>query len=231
VGNKKSIGNFIVIEGTDGSGKTTQVKLLTRYLKKEGFDVVVDDYPRYETSVWGQLIGRMLTGEFGDPSQINPYLSVLPYMLDEYFGSQDIARWLEKGRFVLSNRYFTSNIHQIGKLKGEARKVFRKWLWPTGWDSLGILKPDLIIVLSVDPKIAMKLIKKKGKRSYIKKGDSDLVEEDLNYQTEAAKEYFYMCQKNDNWVLVNCLDNDNKILNRGEICAKIIDVLKKRKFL
>ena len=227
----KKRGNFIVIEGTDGSGKTTQVKLLTQYLEERGFDVVVDDYPRYETSVWGQLVGRMLTGELGDPSKISPYLSALPYMIDEYFGSQDITQWLEKGRFVLSNRYFTSNVHQVGKLKGKERKAFRSWLWPVGWDHLGILKPDLVIVLSVDPKIAMQLVKKKGERGYTKGSVPDLVEQDLNYQTEAAKEYLYMCKNNDDWILVNCLNNNNKILDREEISAKIISVLKKRNFL
>ena len=125
-------GKFIVIEGTDGSGKTTQFNLLKRRLKKEGVKLLVTDFPRYYESVWGKMVGEFLTGKYGKFDEVHPYLVVLPYMIDQYTWSRDFGKpWLEKGGVILSNRYFTSNVHQIAKMKTRAQKKYRNWLWPT----------------------------------------------------------------------------------------------------
>ncbi|MFA6250834.1 MAG: hypothetical protein WC686_05065 [Candidatus Shapirobacteria bacterium] len=245
----KNRGKFIVIEGIDGSGKGTQAEMLKRFLnqngfnlfsdrfqknqqvslleeyfEERGFNVETDDYPRYKDSVWGALIGRMLVGEFGPPSQISPYLSCLPYMLDEYFGGKRIERWVKSGRVVVSNRYFTSNVHQVAKLSGEAQEKFREWLWRTGWEELGICKPDLVIVLRVDPIIAEKLIRNKIKREYMEKQEADLVEKDIAHQYAAAKEYDRMCKEIDWWVAVDCC-RDGEIKSVEEVHQDIMKLL------
>lgn len=220
-------GKFIVIEGTDGSGKTTQLKLLQEWLKKNNFKYKIDDYPHYQTTVWGQLCGRVQMGEFGDPTKITPYLTCLPYMIDEYFGGLQIKEWVKQGNLVLSNRYFTSNVHQIGKLSGRARNKFREWLWDAGWNKMGIYKPDLVMVLYLPPKLSMKLSLKKGQREYTKGKRTDLVERNYQYQKEAAKEYLRMCRTQKNWVLVKCFQR-GKILSPQKIHQKIITILKER---
>ena len=243
-----------MIEGTDGSGKSVQAAMLKNYLSKngfhtdpsgvkgrqvslledyltdKGFTVKTDDYPRYETSVWGKLIGRMLTGEMGNPNEISPYLTVLPYMLDEYFGSKDISKWLKAGYFVISNRYFTSNVHQVAKLKGEEQKKFREWLWVTGFDVLGIVKPDLVFFLDVIPEVARELIKKKLARNYTGGQLMDKVESDMDHQARSREEYILMCQNHANWVRVECCE-EGKMLPTEIIGQKVVEVLLQREII
>jgi len=219
---------FIVIEGTDGSGKETQLNLLEVKLKKRGFGIKTTDFPRYEETVWGNLVGRMLMGEFGDPANISPYLATLPYAVDQYFGSLKIQEWLKAGKTVLANRYFTSNIHQVGKLDGKERVKFRKWLWNIGWNELKLVKPDLVIVLFVPVNTSMELVNKKLKRNYTKKEGTDLVEKDKNYQEKAAEEYKRMCKTEKNWVLLKCTDKKGNLKSKQKIHEEVVRIINKK---
>lgn len=199
----KKRGKFIVLEGIDGSTKTTQYKLLEKRLRKAGHRVLTVDFPRYYDSTWGELVGRFLTGEFGKIGDVNPYLAVLPYMLDQYTWSREIAiSWIEKGGLILSNRYFTSNVHQIAKLKTSAQKKFRNWLWPMGYKKLGILRPDLVIFIDTPPEVAKRLMRSKRKRTYLKKQRKDIHEKDWNHQVSAYREYKRTVKRHKWWVEV-----------------------------
>ncbi|MDD2224942.1 MAG: deoxynucleoside kinase [Candidatus Shapirobacteria bacterium] len=225
-------GKFIVIEGIDGAGKGTQTELLVERLKKENREVVVDDYPHYETSFWGKHVGRMLSKEFGNPMEISSYLTVLPYILDEADGSKKIIEpALEKGMIVISNRYFTSNVHQIAKRPENDREIYANWLWEAGYNQMGIKKPDLVLVLLVDPPICRENILKKIERNYTKGQAMDAAEEDFNHQMESAKEYKKMADKEpDLWVLIDCC-RDGKLLPKEEIHNIIFEEINKRRFL
>jgi len=225
-------GKFIVIEGIDGSGKGTQTELLIERLKKENKEVVVDDYPHYETSFWGKHAGRMLTGEFGDLFSISPYMAVLPYILDEADGSKKIiGPALEEGKMVISNRFFTSNVHQIAKKPENEREEFANWLWEAGYNQTGIIKPDLVLVLLVNPLICRENILKKSERNYVKGQVMDQAEENFNHQMETAKEYKKMAQKEpEMWVLIDCC-REGKLMSREEINEKIWEEINKRGML
>jgi dTMP kinase len=223
-------GKFIVIEGTDGSGKSVQTQLFKEFLKKHDIALKTDDYPRYETSVWGKLVGRMLTGEFGDLFNISPYLAVLPYMIDEYWGSKQIKKWVNKGKFVISNRYFTSNVHQVAKLTGEEQNKYRDWLWKTGWEEMKILKPDLVIVLLVDPEVSKDLIKKKGERNYIGGKGEDMAEKNLDHQRATYEEYQRMIKADKTWVAIDCCD-ENGLMSPETIHQMVIDKIKNLELL
>lgn len=224
-------GKFIVIEGIDGSGKGTQTELLVERLKKENREVVVDDYPHYESSFWGRHVGRMLTGEFGELFSINPYLAVLPYLLDEADGSKETIRpALKVGKMVVSNRYFTSNVHQIAKRPEKERDDYANWLWETGYNQMKIVKPDLVLVLLVDPAICRENIFKKTERNYTNGQAMDSAEENFNHQMESAKEYRKMTEKEDSWILVDCC-RDGKLMSREEIAEIIWQEVNKRKIL
>lgn len=211
-------GKFIVFEGIDGSGKGTQTELLVERLKKEKKEVVVDDYPRYETSFWGKHVGRLLTGEFGELFSISPYLAVLPYMLDEADGSQKtIKPALELGKIVVSNRYFTANVHQIAKRPKGDREIYADWLWDAGYNQVGIVKPDLVLVLMVDPEICRENIQRKTQRNYVGGKTMDQAEANFNHQMETEKEYKKMAKKEPKiWILVDCCQ-DGKLLSKEEI--------------
>jgi dTMP kinase len=199
-------GKFIVIEGVDGSGKTTQFNLLHGRLREKHKEILVADFPRYYDSIWGKVVGEFLTGKFGKLENVPPQLSVLLFMLDQYIWSRDIGKsWLKKKGLIISNRYFTSNVHQIARLNGIARRKFREWLWPAGYESLGILKPDLVIFLDVKPNISFKLSRLKTERGYLKGRKRDLAEINKNHQIQAYKEYLLTVRNNQNWVKVKCV--------------------------
>lgn len=216
-----SKGIFIVIEGIDGSGKATQIKLLKKRLETSGHKILVGDFPRYYSSEWGKLVGRFLTGEFGKLDEINPHLAVLPYMIDQYVWSRDFAvPWIKKGGMILSNRYFTSNVHNIAKLKGRARSQYRDWLWRIGYEELGILRPDLVLFLDVPPKISLKLNKTKTAREYLKGRKQDIAERHRHHQFSAYKSYLNEVHLNDWWVKVKCVTK-GKLESPEEIHKKI----------
>jgi dTMP kinase len=213
-----SRGKFIVIDGIDGSGKGTQTELLINRFKQENIEIVIDDYPRYETSFWGRHVGRMLAKEFGNPMVVSPYLTALPYMLDEADGSKKtINPALNEGKMVISNRYFTSNVHQIAKMPEVDREKYSEWLWKAGYEEMEIAKPDLVIVLLVDPEICRENVLKKAQRNYTNGQAMDAAEEDFNHQMEAAKEFKKMAEKEPTiWVAINCC-KDGNLLSKEEI--------------
>lgn len=223
-------GKLIVIEGIDGAGKATQADLLAARLRHEGCEVETDDYPHYETSFWGHHVGRMLHGDFGNPMWISPYLTALPYMLDEAEGSRKIIEpALRAGKMVVSNRYFTSNVHQIAKMPEEKREEFANWVWNAGYTQMGIIRPDLVMVMLVDEPICRENIYKKERRAYTMGSQLDTAEEDLGHQMESAKEYRKMAGKNpDRWVLVDCC-RDGKQLLPQEVHDLVWQEIQRRK--
>jgi dTMP kinase len=226
----KSRGKFIVIEGIDGAGKGTQTELLVKRLRKAGLEVVTDDYPHYETSFWGKHVGRMLSGEFGDPMQVSPYLTALPYINDEADGSRKIIiPSLNAGKTVVSNRFFTSNVHQIAKMpRGSKRRTFAKWIWEAGYREMGIVKPDLVIVLLVNPPICQENVSKKAERKYTRGRVMDAAEADFQHQMESAKEYRKMVRENPGWwVLIDCC-RKGKLMTPEEINELVWQEIKKR---
>jgi len=211
-----SKGIFIVIEGIDGSGKATQTELLKNRLEKSGRKILIGDFPRYYTSEWGKLVGRFLTGEFGKLDEVNPHLAVLPYMIDQYVWSRDFAiPWIKKGGIILSNRYFTSNVHQIAKFNGSVKEKYRDWLWRMGYEELGILRPDLVLFLDVPPKISLKLNKTKSDREYLKGRKQDIAERHHHHQFSAYKSYINEVYLNDWWYKIRCLTKGK--LDQAEI--------------
>ncbi len=201
-------GLFIVIEGPDASGKKTQLNLLYDKLSKFYKNILVADFPRYYDSPFGKLAGEFLAGKHGEFKKVSPHLALLPYMLDQYTWSRDVGKpFIEKGGVIISNRYFTSNVHQIAKLKGQARVDYREWLWPLGYETLGLLKPDLVIFLDVPPEIGRKLLESKAERAYLGGEKKDEAEKDYKHQIESYREYSFTVEKENYWVRIECTKN------------------------
>ena len=145
------MGKLIVIEGTDGSGKSTQFKLLTQRLQAQQQDFRRLVFPRYSEPS-SALIRMYLGGEFGTkPADVNAYAASAFYAVDRYASyKQDWGHWYEDGGLVLSDRYTTSNaVHQASKEPPEVRPAFLKWLYEFEYDKLGLPRPDLTIYLDV----------------------------------------------------------------------------------
>jgi dTMP kinase len=214
-------GKFIVIEGTDGSGKGTQVALLLDSLKKKKIPVEMADFPQYD-NFSGAFVAKYLRGEYGTANEVGPYRASVFYALDRYDKSFDIKNWLADGKTVISNRYVSANMgHQTGKIKGKKKRdEFLDWLEKFEYGMFDIPKPDMTILLYMPPEMGQKLVGQKAKRDYTKGKKRDIHEADLNHLKNASEAYLYVAKKY-GWKIINCVEK-GVILSREDIHQKIL---------
>lgn len=192
--NASQKGAFIVIEGTDGSGKGTQFNRLVRKLEEEGYDIATFDFPQYEQPS-SFFVKEYLNGKYGTADQVGPYVGSLFYALDRYQAAPQIKQALEAGKVVLANRFTGSNMaHQGTKFaRSEERRGYFLWLDSLEFKMLGIPRPDKSIVLRVPAEIAQGLVDQKEKRSYTDK-KRDIHEADLDHLKRSVEVYDDLCQ-------------------------------------
>ncbi len=199
-----TLGKLIVIEGTDGSGKTTQWELLQNRIEKAGHFVRTVDFPQY-SRVSSGLINNYLRGVYGKADAVSPYASSLFYALDRFDLSFNMRKWLSEGKFVIANRYVASNGgHQGGKIKNEKeREEFLEWLYDTEYRILGIPKPDVNVFLNMPVEVSIGLADKRGMMK-------DEHESNPEHLKNAYEAYYTMIKKfPDEFVVINCVDGDH----------------------
>jgi dTMP kinase len=213
-------GKFIVIEGTDGSGKATQTKFLAEKLKTLGVPFELADFPQYGQPS-GYFAEKYLRGEYGTAEEVGPYRGSLFYAVDRYDKSFDIRKWLAEGKMVISNRYVSANMgHQAGKIKNKSeREKFLKWLIELEYGIFDIPKPDLTILLYVPPEVGQKFVDQKGVRAYTKGKKRDIHEADLKHLQDAGGAYLSVAKKY-GWTVIDYRNKDG-ILSLEEVQAKI----------
>lgn len=218
-------GLFILIEGTDGSGKTLQTKILVKRLKKLGHKVQEISFPRYGNKS-SALVEDYLNGKFGSAREVGPYRASVFYALDRYAASFDIKKWLKQGKIVVCNRYVGSNLaHQGGKISNKPeRKKYFAWDYNLEYNIFGIPRPDISIILHVTPKISQELVDKKGEREYLHGKKRDIHEDDLNHLSDAEHAYLQIAKTFKEYKLVECVEK-NKILPPKIIHQKIYQLL------
>ena len=199
-------GKLIVFEGTDGSGKATQSKLLFERLQREGVDCRKLNFPRYgEKSA--ALVELYLGGAFGThPSDVNAYAASTFYSVDRYASyKQDWGAFYEAGGLVIADRYTTSNaVHQASKLPEEERSAFLNWLFELEYGKLGLPKPDLVLYLDMPTEITEKMMRS---REAATGTHADIHEQDEAYLKscrEAAREIVKDC----GWTVIHCAKGD-----------------------
>lgn len=225
-------GKFIVIEGTDGSGKKTQVGMLAGYLQSRGSVVYTVDFPQYDTSFFGAVVGRLMAGDFGGIKDIHPVLASIPYACDRLEKSEDIRRALASGSIVVANRYTASNkAHQAAKLPAKQRREFIQFLDRMEYDVLGVPREDTVLLLSVVAMVGRRLVDKKPPRAYLRgAAKRDIHEADLGHQREAAKVYKWMAKQYSHWTVIECCNRDGGLQNPEEIHKKIVEVVRTKVF-
>lgn len=209
-------GKFIVIDGTDGSGKTTQLNLLASKLKDEGYAVAIADFPQYNTKSAG-MVEEYLSGKYGGANDVDPYQASIFYAVDRYDASFKIKEWLKEGKIVLANRYVSSNLgHQGGKFDNPLeRKLFFNWLYDLEYRLFSVPKPDLSLILHVEANIAQQLATKRQREDWTGK-TKDIHENDLNHLKKAEQVYLEIAQTFPDFKLIKCT-NQGKILPPEEI--------------
>ena len=163
------MGKLIVLEGTDGSGKSTQFHLLTQRLEAEGVAFRKLVFPQYSEPS-SALIRMYLNGEFGrHPGDVNAYAATAFYAVDRYASFQKVWRKeYEAGGLILSDRYTTSNaVHQGSKLAPPQRRAFFQWLEEFECDRLGLPRPDLVIYLDVPTDLTEVMLRKRERDTHL----------------------------------------------------------------
>ncbi|MBR2048425.1 MAG: deoxynucleoside kinase [Oscillospiraceae bacterium] len=197
------MGKLIVIEGTDGSGKSTQFRLLTQRAEAEGREFQKLVFPQYQEES-SALIRMYLGGQFGDkPSDVNAYAASAFYAVDRYASFKKVwGKWYEAGGLILSDRYTTSNaVHQASKEPLEKQEEFLGWLYEFEYDRLGLPRPDLVIYLDVPTEYTEQLMRARESATGT---HADIHEKDMAYLA-TCRETGRRAARYYGWTVIDCV--------------------------
>lgn len=226
---------LIVIEGLDGAGKSTQIRLLKDYLEKESYKTEFLHFPRTETPWFGELIARFLRGEFGNLDSVDPYLVAMLYAGDRKDSANLIASWLKEGSMVLLDRYTYSNIaYQCAKLRDPVmQNALKEWILRLEFEHFAIPVPDMNIFLDV-PFIFTEKKLTDGRtgedRGYLN-GKKDIHEASLGFQKRVREIYFRVASDDSRLAIVDCSNHEGNMLQPDEIFERIVELLKNKKVI
>jgi len=226
---------LIVIEGLDGAGKSTQIGMLKEWFSERKINHRYIHFPRMDAPWFGELIARFLRGEFGEISQVDPYLVAMLYAGDRRDAAPMINEWLREENYVILDRYAYSNIaYQCAKLTspGEKKKL-QEWILELEFGHFAIPRPDINIFLDVPFRFtAEKLANRRtgNDRNYLN-GRADIHESSLSFQKKVREMYLRVADTDASLEVINCHNNDNEILAPEEIFRLILQKLKERNIL
>lgn len=195
-------GKLIVLEGTDGAGKTTQVRLMARRLEGEGVPFRQVKFPRYG-SPFAAPVERYLQGDLGKrPGDVSAYAASTLYAVDRYASyRQDWREDYEGGKLILTDRYTTSNaVHQAPKLPEEERRAYLDWLFDLEYNRLALPEPDLVIYLDLPAELSARMLRLRQEATHT---EADIHEQDGAY-LRACRESARSIAKQLGWRAVDC---------------------------
>jgi dTMP kinase len=227
---KHKKGKFIVIDGTDGSGKATQVALLSKHLKKEGHIVKDVDFPEYYNNFFGKFIGHCLSEQYYNFVKVHPKIASVLYAADRFESKDKIEEWLKKGYIVIANRYVSANqIHQGGKIKSsQKRQAFIEWLDEMEYKVFKIPRPDVVFYLDMPVALSRRLMTERNKsqsRAYLNK-KKDLVEQDMEYIENSHKSALWLSKTQKNYVKIEC-SKKGQVLPREAVHEMVYENVKR----
>ena len=218
------MGKLIVIEGTDGSGKSTQFRQLFQRLEQENIPFKHAIFPRYQEES-SALIRMYLGGQFGDkPTDVNAYAASMFYAADRYASyKMDWGQWYADGGLVLCDRYTTSNaVHQTAKEPSENRENFLHWLYDFEYNKMGLPRPDLIIYLDMPTDFTEKLMRSREEKTGTK---ADIHEKDMQYLATCRQSGRYAAEYY-GWNVIQCV-KDGAMRSIEDIHEEIYALVKR----
>lgn len=221
------------MEGLDGSGKSTQVKMLREYLSGRCSSLEYIHFPRYDAPVYGDLIGKFLRGGFGPVEAVHPQLVALLFAEDRHAAAPHIRQVLQDGGTVLLDRYVYSNIaYQCAKLR-EPREIeeLKRWILDTEYGRFALPRPDLNIFLDVPIGFVEHSLhsgrEHDDHREYLGDGGHDIHEEDMRLQERVREMYIAQAAQDPDFIQVECSAADGTVLPPEAIAAKVRDVVER----
>ena len=220
---------FIVLEGLDGAGKSTQIALLTEMFRRRGVECEYLHFPRFDAPVYGELIARFLRGDLGSVEQVNPYLVALLYAGDRADAAKLINGWQQQGKVVIVDRYVYSNIgYQCAKIAdGAERQRLREWILHTEFEEFKIPRPDLSLFLDVPFSFTERKLSEQREgddRSYLQ-GGKDIHEASLDLQRRVREVYLESADVGHDLKVVNCSADDGSMATPEQIFERIMEHL------
>ena len=195
-------GRLIVFEGTDGSGKATQSRLLCEHLRRENIPYKNITFPRYGKPS-AAMVQEYLDGNLGRrPGDVNAYAASLMFSMDRYASyKQDWGAFYEAGGLVIADRYTTSNaVHQASKLPPEERTVFLNWLFELEYGKLGLPKPDLVVYLEMPTLLTEQMLRRREQSTGAQADIHEQDEEYLEHCHTNVEEVARLCS----WSVIHC---------------------------
>ena len=220
-------GKLFVIDGTDGSGKQTQLQMLKERFDKEKIEYRTVSFPNYDSQS-SSLVKMYLNGEFGTDAQaISPYIASTFYAVDRYAtfktGCQE---YYNNGGIILADRYTTANmVHQAGKIKDDTeREKFLDWLWDFEFNLYGLPVPTKVFFLNMPTEYAQKLMENRANK-ITHESKKDIHERNKSHLQDAYNEACKLVRKYD-WYEIKCVE-DGKIRSIKDIHEEIFENIKK----
>ena len=212
-------GKLIVFEGTDGSGKATQAKLLCETLAQRGIAYREIDFPRYGNP-FAEPANLYLHGALGNrPGDVNAYAASVLYAVDRFASyKEDWGGFYEEGGIVVANRYTTSNaVHQAVKCAPEEREAFLRWLDDFEHHKMGLPRPDLVLYLDMPTDRAVSLLRQRENDTHTQ---ADIHELDAGYLA-ACRSCALQAAQLLNWQVVRCVDGEGRLRSIQSIHEEI----------
>lgn len=219
---------FIVLEGVDGSGKSTQIANLRRMFAERGVESEYLHFPRFDAPYFGDLIARFLRGELGSIDQVDPYIVALLYAGDRRDAASKIKNWLADGKVVLVDRYVYSNVgYQCAKVEDAAeREALRRWILNLEFDYFAIPQPDVSLFLDVPFAFTERKLKEQREgddRAYLN-GKQDIHEQSMDLQRKVRQVYIDAAECDENMHVVDCT-SDGEMASPEEIFSRIMKIV------
>ena len=216
---------FIVLEGLDGAGKSTQIRMLRQLFTDRGVESEYVHFPRFDSPVYGQLIARFLRGEFGGVQEVDPYLVALIFAGDRADAAPQIRQWLAEGKAVVLDRYVYSNVgFQCAKLPaGEEGDRLADWIVNLEFGHNALPRPDLSLFLDVPfafTERKLSEVREGDDRDYLQ-GGQDIHEASLQLQQDVRSVYLASAAKDPSLRVVDCSDASGAMESPEGIFAKI----------
>lgn len=217
---------FIVLEGLDGAGKSTQIAKLREMYRLRGVESEYLHFPRFDAPVYGELIARFLRGDLGSVESVNPYVVALLYAGDRADAAATIRKWLDEGKVVIVDRYVYSNIgYQCAKLSCcEKRRALKEWILDMEYEKFGIPRPDVSLFLDVPFAFTAKKLSENREgddRAYLH-GAKDIHESSLDLQRSVREVYLEAAREDNDIQVVDCSTDEGNMASPEVIFERIM---------